>query len=258
MFRLTKRRKFVLSSLFLTGGLLSIQFGKPADRYLAIGILSLLNIPFYLWSLKEGLKGWLWLTVWILPFFFTLGIGLFYFLLPANLITAVPIIVLYLIGIYALFLCENIFTVASIRTIQLYRSASAVAYLITLFTCFLLYETIFSFKLPFYMNFFLTLAVSFFLFFHSVWSVDLKESVGVEVFRYAAVLALILGEMALGLSFWPSSIALTSLFLTSAVYSLLGLTQAEWVERLFKSTIKEYLVVEFLVLLILFFYTHWG
>jgi len=258
MFRLTKRRKFILSSLLLTLGLGFLAFGRFANRYLAIAVWSALCIPLYLWSLLEGLVGWIWLLVWILPVFFTLGVGLFYFLLPTSLLTAIPIILLYFLGIYALFLSENIFTVASQRTIQLYRSASAIVYLLTLFTCFLLYDTVFSFRLPFWGNFGWVLVISFFLFLHFVWTVELEEKVSKKVFKFAFVLALILAEMALALSFWPSGIALSSLFLTAVAYVLLGLTQAEFADRLFKNTIREYLIVGFGVFLILLFYTSWG
>ncbi len=258
MFRLTKRRKFILSSILLAAGLSFIQFGSLENRYLAIGVLSFFTVPLVLWSLSEALNGALWLVSWILPLFFTAGVGLFYFLLPSSIFTAVPVIVFYLLGLYAIFLSENIFSVASIRTIQLFRSASAVSFLLTLFTSFLLYDTIFSFKLPYYLNSVFVFLVSIFLFLHGIWSVELGEKITGKVVYYTLILALIMSEIALVLSFWPVTIALCSLFLTSLVYVLLGLTQAYLSGRLFKKTIKEYLAVGFFVFIVLLFFTTWG
>lgn len=258
MFRLTKRRKFILSSIILTAGLSFTQFGHPADRYLTIGILSFSTIPLVLWSLSEALRGAIWLVSWILPLMFTAGIGFFYFLLPTSPFTAIPVIVLYLLGMYALFLSENIFSVAAIRTIQLYRSASAVNFLLTLFTSFLLYDTIFSFRLPFFLNSFLVFLISILLFIHGVWSVNLEEKLNGKIISYALLFSFMMAEIAFILSFWPTSIALSSLFLTSLVYVLLGLAQAQLSDRLFKRTVEEYLAVGTAVLIVLLLYTSWG
>lgn len=258
MFRLTKRRKFIISSLFLSLGLVSVQLGLISDRYLAILALSLLTIPLVFWSLRESLKGSIWLTSWIIPVLFTTGVGLFYFLLPSSWITAVPVILIYFFGMYALFLSENIFSVAAIRTIQLFRSASAVSFLLTLLTAFLLYDTIWSFRLPFYFNGLLVLLVSFLLFLHGSWAVNLEEKITKKIVLYSLILSIGLGEIAIVISFWPVTVSLASLFLTSVVYVALGLGQANLNDRLFRKTVKEYLVVFSLVLLILLFYTTWG
>ena len=256
---LTKRRKFVFSALFLTAGLTIIQLLQISNRYLAIFILSLLSIPLTFWSLKEALRGPIWLVSWILPAFFTAGVGLFYFLLPGSLLTAIPVISIYLVGMYVLFLSENIFAVAAaMRTIQLFRAASAVGFLSTLVTSFLLYDTIFSFRLPFYQNAPLVFSLSFFLFLHGTWSVNLEEKITGRILLYSLILALGMGEIALILSFWPTAITLGSLFLTSLVYVSLGVVQAKLSDRLFKKTVEEYLTVGFLVLIVLLAYTTWG
>jgi len=159
---------------------------------------------------------------------------------------------------YALFLSENIFSVAAIRTIQLFRSASAVGFLLTLFTSFLLFDTIWSFALPFYSNFGLVFLVSFLLFFTGTWSVNLKEKIDSKIMIYSLTSSLGLGETAALLSFWPATVSLASLFLTMMIYVCLGLIQAELSDRLFEKTVKEYLLVGFAVFVILLFYTSWG
>lgn len=255
---LTKRRKFIFSALLLTAGFTFIQLAAFTNRYTAIFVLSLLTIPLTLWSLREALRGPIWLASWILPMFFTAGVGLFYFLLPGSLLTAIPVILIYFVGMYVLFLSENIFAVAAIRTIQLFRSASAVGFLLTLITSFLLYDTVFSFRLPFYQNGLLVLLISFFLFLHGTWAVNLEERISGQILFYSFLLALAMGEIALVLSFWPTAITLGSLFLTSLVYVSLGIVQAKLSDRLFKKTVKEYLTVGLLVLVVLLAYTNWG
>ncbi len=256
---LTKRRKFIFSALFLTLGLTIIQLSQISNRYLAIGVLSLLSVPLTFWSLKEALRGPVWLVSWILPVFFTAGVGLFYFLLPGSLLTAIPVILVYLVGMYVLFLSENIFAVAAtMRTIQLFRAASAVGFLSALITSFLLYDTIFSLRLPFYQNAILVFVLSFFLFLHGTWSVNLEEKITGQILLYSLILALGMGEIALVLSFWPTAITLGSLFLTSLIYVSLGIVQAKLSDRLFKKTVEEYLTVGFLVLIVLLAYTTWG
>lgn len=258
MFRLTKRRKFILSSLVLSFGLLSIQLGWLTNRYLAITLVSLSCIPLVLWSLKEALGGPIWLLSWILPLLFTAGVGLFYFLLPGTLLLAIPVILIYFMGMYGLFLSENIFSVAAIRTIQLFRSASAVSFLLTLLISFLLYDTVWSFRLPFYLNGVFVFIISFLLFLKGTWSVNLKEKIDNEILLYSVIPAFAIGEVAAVLSFWPTMISLISLFLTSLLYVCLGLIQAKLSDRLFEKTIKEYLLVGLAVFCIMICYTSWG
>lgn len=255
MFRLTKRRKFILSSFVLAFGLLAIQIGWVTDRYSAIAILSLLSIPLVLWSSKETLQGPIWIVSWLLPSLFTAGVGLFYFLLPSSYAITIPVIAIYFFGMYALLLSGNIFSVAAVRTIQLFRSASAVNFLLTLLTGFLLYDTVLSFKLPFYLNAPLVFLISFLLFLGPVWSINLKKKLDSQTVFYTLIPSLGIGEMAIIISFLPASITMGSLFLTSLIYVSLGLIQANLSGRLFEKTIKEYLIAGFLVLIVFILYS---
>src|SRR3990167_2414283 len=60
-------------------------------------------------------------------------------------------IVLYVLGMYAVMLTENIFSVASIRTIQLFRAARSVSFILALIVSLLFFSVAFSLKLPFYL-----------------------------------------------------------------------------------------------------------
>lgn len=255
---MTKRQKFVLSSAVLAFGFLLIQFVDIPNPYLAIGILTLLSAILTAWGLKEGLGKDASLLTLVLPSFFTAGVGLFYFLLPASLLTSIPVLVLYAVGIYALLLTSNIYTVATIRTIALLRAAHAVGFLLTLVTSFLLFDTIFSLRWGFLANGLAMALVSLPLFLQGLWSVELERKLSREVLQLSAGLALVLGQIALILSFWPVSVAVGALALTTVVYLGLGLGQAKLQGRLFSKTVREYLLVGAVVFVTMFLTARWG
>jgi len=255
---LSKRQKFIISSLILTLGLYLLQTVSFEFKYQTIIALSVLAGVLTFWSLKEAAFGLArWMTP-ILPIFFTAGVSLFYFLLPRTILTAIPILTFYFLGTYAFFLILNIFSVAAIRTISLFRSASAVGFLLTLLTSFFLYNTTISLKLLFFSNFVAFFLFSFPLILVSLWSVNLEEKLTFKLTLTTFAISLFLAEFELALSFWPVTVTIGSLFLTSLLYVILGLAQADFQGRLFKRTIIEYLTVGIAVFLIMVAYTNWG
>lgn len=256
---MSKRKRFVFSSLILSAGLLVIaSLVDLITRYLGIGFLGLLSVGLTIWSLKEGLDNIEWLMIPVLPFLYTLGVALFYFLLPANFLTLLGVALAFAFGMYILLLTENIFSVAAIRTIALLRAASSVAFLLTLAAGFLLFDVIFSFRLTCGLNGVLVFLVALALFSQSLWSVNLEKELERKTLFYPLILAFVLGQFAFAISFWPVSVALASLFLTVVAYVLLGLSQAEFAGRLFKRTVREYLIVGIGVFITLLATTRWG
>src|SRR3990172_4980854 len=118
---MSKRRKFILTSVVLSLGFVGLQLVPDSYRFLSIALLGILTLILFFWSLREGLGFNMTLATLILPFFFTLSVGFFWFLLPSSLFTRIPIVVLFGLGVYALCLTANIFTVSAIRTIALLR-----------------------------------------------------------------------------------------------------------------------------------------
>ncbi len=258
MFKLNKRKKFIITAIVLTLGLLAIHLTGITWRYPALVILAVLTYFLSAWSLKEGLNGVEWLTVLTLPVLFTISVGLFYFLTPTSWWARVPIIILYGGGIYGLLLTENIFSVAAMRTIQLVRSAHAVSFLLTLATSFFIYNVIFSFRQPVWVNFIAVLLFSFPLILQGLWCINLEPRIEKNLWLKTVALSLVMGEMALVFSFWPVSVAVGSLSLTTTLYITLGLTQQYLNERLFKKTINEYIAVGVAVLIVILLTTRWG
>ena len=76
---------------------------------------------------------------------------------------------LYALGLYSLFLSQNIFTVSSIRTIALLSGARTVSLVLTLLSFFFLSNVVFSFHI----NIFLTLLLILYLFIFNCFAIDL-------------------------------------------------------------------------------------
>lgn len=255
---MSKRKKVILTSIILSLGLLFTQTRPVSQRYLAILFLSVASFLLSAWTLWERLKSVAWLEVLLLPTLFTAGISLFYFLLPSRLLARLPVVGLFGLGIYVLLLTENIFSVASFRNIQLLRSAQATSFLMSLITAFLLFDTVFSFRLEPWLNFSGIFIIGFLLFYQGLWSVKLEKKPSPKLRLFSLILALVLAEVALAISFWPLAVSTSSLFLITVLYLLLGLVQSEFQGRLFKKTVREYLWIVITVFLIIFFTTRWG
>jgi len=254
---MTKRQKFLLSSALLSVGLLAIQYVPLEYRYVAIFGFFLVTYLVSAWALFDDLKGVEWLTILTLPAAYSVAIGLFYFLLPSGWLSRLVIITLYGVGMYALYLTENIYSVAAVRTIQLLRAAHAVGFLLSILTLTLLYNTIFSLQWPFWANGLLTFGVTFPILLQGMWSIRLESKVDSDLWKMSLGLAAACGTIALALSFIPVTVWIAALFLATVVYVCLGLLQHELNDRLFSRTITEYVVVGILVLLATMIVTPW-
>ena len=194
----------------------------------------------------------------VLPMLFTLSVGIFWFLLPASIYTRIPIVIFYSLGIYVLSTTMNIYTVSSLRTIALLRAARGVGFVLTLVTSFLIFDAILSIRQNILITISLVLVSSFLLFLQGFWSINLEKEFDKDVFQMATISSLIMAELSTLIYFWPVTVVVGSLFLTSGGYLLLGLGQAKLEERLFSATIKEYLTIGLIVLIGMFFATRWG
>lgn len=256
--KLRKRQKFVLVAAILSALMLTVEISGVQYRSLSIAFLGLITFVLSFWALREGLVKWASYLSLVLPVFFTVGVGFFFFLLPSSWLTRLPVVVLYGIGTYALMLTANIYTVAAIRTIALLRAAQAVGYVLTLVTLFLLYDSILSFRLYPWWNGLLAALSSFPLFLQGIWTVEVEETISRRLVFYSVILSLVVGEIALVMSLWPVTVTVGSLFLTTMGYILLGLSQHELSGRLFKQTVWEYLAVGVAVFVTMLLTTRWG
>lgn len=235
-----KRRKFLFVTIVLTIVLWMIQSLPLIHRYGAIVGLAVLSYVMTAWSLLSELKGRVWVYGLILPTLYPTMMAFFYFVLPQSLVTRWIVLLLFVISMYALLLTVNIFVVASIRTIQLLRAARAIGLLLSILTSALFYHVIFSLHWSLVTILVSIFVVSFLMLLQGIWSYTLSLSTNKEV-AYASVGAMIITQVALGISFWLIDPPMTSVLLAMITYVVMGLFQHEIDERLFERTIQEYI-----------------
>lgn len=259
-FSLTKRGKFVVSVFILSFG---VYFSEHISGNVIIltlsALLATLTILFLYLILRQDIqKKSNVFPIFILPFFYTLSFSLFYSLIPSRFLTRIVLTVIYAFGAYSLFLTQNIFTISSLRTINLLRSARIVSFVITIFVLFFMFNIIFSLRLPLYIAPFVVGILSYVMCIQFLWSYnETKEGSG-EVFLFSGAIALLMTELAFGLSIWPVSAAIYAIFLTGMFYTYAGLSHA-WLERrLFKGILWEYMWVGVLSVVFLLIFSKWG
>lgn len=272
---MSKRSRFFAVALFL--GVLLWGTGLfGVEKRLAL-VLSVSGIAYVLsaWVLFEDLKGWEWITLLVLPVLFSLGSGLFVNLLPPAIpsmfglnfqietslflggVVRFLFMVVYVFGMYAVLLTENIFSVASIRTIQLFRAARSVSFILALVVSLFFYTVAFSLKLPFYVIGPIVGVISLLLSFESLWSVDLKTEHLDDVYRLSLAIGWLMTLFGSVISFWPITPFMGGLVLTSCFYALLGILEQRLVNKMTAVNYLEFVIFNLIIVLITFFTTSW-
>ena len=122
------------------------------------------------------------------------------------------------------------------------------SFVMTVLTGMLVFNTILSFRLPFWLGGLWVAVASLTLILPGLWSVKLEPWISWEVAAYAVWLSVALGMLAVAVAFWPITTAVGSLFLTTALYIYLGISQSHLSDRLFAKTVWEYVTVGGVVL----------
>jgi hypothetical protein len=248
-----RREKFIILSTLLSLALLAIQYIPLDWRY--FGILALFIFSYFgsVWALFEDLQALEWVTIAPFPALYASAVALFYFLLPEVLLSRLLVMIIFGVGMYALLLTSNIFSVAKGRTIQLLYAAHAVSLFFVMITSLLLSNVIFSLRLPFYLNAGLIFAAHLPLLITALWSVELKPKLEKSIMLYALIFAMLLAELASLFSFLPMQIWNQALFIMSFLYVGLSVLQSFFKGRLFKNTVNEYNLVAILMVILFVF-----
>lgn len=254
---LTKRQKIIIVSILVTLGLLSTQLADFNWRFRLMMALSGLACALSFWALRPGLNLIKSIALLILPTLYTLAVASFYFLLPVRWLTRLPVAIFFGLTFYLLLLVQNVFNVAAIRTIPLYRAASTAAFMFTLITAFFIYNVIHAFNLFFIWNGLLVMLISLPLILQIFWSVDMKDYLSSHVLAQSFILSLGLGELGVAFSFWPMATTIWSLSLATAMYVLVGLTTHMLRDRWSRRVVWEYLAVGGTFLILAFLTTPW-
>lgn len=272
---MSKRAKFVLVSLVLA---LCLWLTTLVDVELRFGLslgISALTYVLSVWVLFDDLKGIEWLTLMVLPVMFSLGSALFANFLPNSIprifgkvfetetgillagILRTVYFFLIAMGLYGILLIENIFSVASIRTIQLFRAARSVNFILILLTALFFFTTIFGLKIAFYGIALLVFVVTYVLSFPSLWSIDLKTGENQMLNKISLTIALVVAMVGLALAFWPVKPFMAGLMLTSILYAQLGILEQRLSNRVYLEGSVEYIVTVIIILLVGYWTTSW-
>lgn len=255
-FTIGKRQRFIASVFFLSAGLFISEFLFTNIGIIVAFFLGILSDVFFFLSMHQKGMEKPYKQTYILPFLYSLSFGLFYLLAPSRIITRIIMTSLYALGLYSLYLSENIFTIASIRTIALLNGARIVSFVITLVSYFFLVDTIFSFRIGIIPTGILIFICSFFFTLFSIWTYTLERAIFKNIL-WVFVVSFSLIQISTILWFWPTSPTVVSLYLTCVLYILVGLIHIWLDKRFFKGVLWEYIWVSVLASLILIIFTNW-
>lgn len=255
--KIEKRLRLVISSLALTFLLLLSTFFYFDKAPIFIPLLLLASYFFTYISLIEKIEKIGWLNLFLIPMLLTISFYMFYFLFSSRWLTRLPFILVYGVSIYAVLLCSNIFNVGIEKSLQLYRAAFSINFFYQTLIAFLLFNVIFSLKSYFYVNGFFVGIVGYLLSFQLFWTIKLDKKPEPIIFNYALLMAIVLGELTILISFVPLRSTSSSLFLTATFYSLAGIIYNYLDKKLFKETVREYIFVWLFVFLITLLSLSW-
>lgn len=238
-----KRLRFVISVVVLTGLMLVSTLFYFDKLVFFIPAFFLMNYATVYFSVLEGIEHFEWFSLFFMPLALTISSYLFYFLFPARWITRLIFIIFFAISYYALLLCSNIFNVGVEKSLQLYRAAFSVNFFYQTILSFLVLNTLLSFHLNFFLNGLAVGGLIFLFALQLLWTVKLNHHLQKDIMIYALFIALIIGQLAIVVSFLPVKLTIASLLLTASYYSLTGFVYNLYDQRLFKETVREYAVV---------------
>lgn len=252
-----KRIRFVISTISLTLLILisTFFFFDRAAFFIPILIIASYGASFF--SLFEGIEKIEWYMLFLMPVLFSVAMYLFYFLFPVRWLTRIPFIIIYSVSMYAVLLSSNIFNVGVEKNLQLYRAGFSVNYFMQTMVFFLLGNVLASFHWGFLANALVFSILAGGMSLQLYWSIRLDVHLRKEVLNHAWLTALIIGEGALFLSFFPLQESIFALVIAVLYYCVAGLTYLHLDERLFKHSVREYTTILIVILAILFLLVNW-
>ena len=164
---MSKRFKYFISSLISAIGFFMFISLPYDSRYFGLMVGVVLVVFCFWFGLGIIFERSFYTRVMsvLLPVGFFAGFGLFGALLPYNTILAVIMSGLFGLVLYGMFLVENVFLVAiGYRTVPLYRAAYTVSLILVLLVSFFVFDSLFSFMLPFWGNMLATVFLSLLIF----------------------------------------------------------------------------------------------
>lgn len=255
--RIEKRYRFVISVVIISGLILFSTFFDFNKALIFIPILIICSYILTYFSILEGLEKVEWLTLFFIPTLLTVSFYLFYFLFPGRWLTRLPFIIIFAVSFYAVLLCSNIFNVGVEKNLQLYRAAFSVNFFYHASINFIIFNLLFATRQSFIINAPIVGIFGFLMSLHFFWTIKLNHFIDKDIIIYALLLGIIMAELTMIISFIPVVSPIIALLLVATYYSLTGLIYNYLDQRLFKETVREYLIVLGFVLLITILSISW-
>lgn len=258
-----KRIKYLISSVIAAIGFYFFVSLPYSSHYYGL-LVGIVLVAFCFWfglGIIFDQSLYIRLMSVILPIGFFVGFGLFAALLPQTFWTVFLSSLFFGIISYVMFLVENVFLVSiGYRTPPLYRAAYTVGLVLLLLTTFFLFDSLFSFKLIYWLNAIFVFVISSVIFMYVFYSVTIEladDGKEKNLSNYVLVPAFLMSQLGLVLSFWPVGIFKGSIYLVAAVYIISGLLQLDLRDRLFKKNWTIFSWISVAVILGMIFTTSW-
>jgi hypothetical protein len=260
---MNKRFKYFISSLFSALGFFMFISLPYDSRYFGL-MAGVVLVVFCFWfGLGIVFEKSLYTRMMsvLLPVSFFTGFGMFVAFLPYNAIWAIVLSIFFGLVLYTLFLVENVFLVAiGYKTVPLYRAAYTVSLIILLVAAFFMFDSLYSFRLNLIWNTIWVLVIGFLVFLYQFWAISIElpdDGKNKNIWSYVLIPGIMLSELALVFSFWPTGIFKGSIYLVSVIYVISGLIQADIRDRLFRRTWLMYIWVSVAIILATIVITGW-
>jgi hypothetical protein len=197
----------------------------------------------------------------LMPTIFFVGFGLFTSILPLTFFSQLLLGIFFGGICYLMFLVENVFLVAiGYKTVPLYRAAYTVNLIILLISVFFLFDSLYSFKLNYWLNTLFVFLIGVAVFTYQFFCIAIElpdDGKNKNQLAYTLIPAWLLAQMALIFSFWPVGVFKGSIYLVLEIYVLSGLIQADIRDRLFKRTYMTYVFIGGAAILGILLMTSW-
>ncbi len=258
-----KRLRYLVSSIAVTAGFY-LYLNLPYEiKYWGLMVGVVLMVFCFWFGLGIVFSGSFYLRLMsiLLPVELFVGLGLFMALLPLGYFGILIVSLLFGAWCYVIFLVENVFLVSvGYKRVPLYRAAYTVSLVTLLLNSFLAFNSLWSFRLPFWANFVITFVIGVVTFSYQFWAVAIEladDGKSKNIWAYVLIPSLLLSQLALIWSFWPLGIFRGSIYLVAVVYILCSLLQADVRERLFKRVWQQYLWIGMATVVGLLTMTKW-
>ncbi len=231
-----KRSRFWIAAVgvglpLFVGLLLPFEFSYYG---LALCLFAIFVLTWWALGFEVRKNVWERLVYLLLPGILMSGYFFFFSILPLSFFFTFLLVVVFCGMFYLVLRVLNIFLVTfETKTVPLYRAAYTVGLLLTLVSSFFLFNTVYSFRLPFWLNAAAVLWVSMLGLGFLVWSVLAEQGTvrRKEGLPYVLGGALVLAQTGVVFSFWPLGVILSSFTLVATQYVLVSVLEPELRDR---------------------------